>query len=70
MKVYIVFEGAAYEGESAEGVFSSLTEARTKALQMVEKLNLMGNKYIEKAENYWESGLMFIRIEDFKVQRE
>ena len=69
--VYVVIHGEEYAGGWVEGVYSTLEEATKKALKTKPaygsgrwRINDFGS------DNYWTTGLAFIRIEKHTVKRE
>lgn len=68
-KVYIVFQGADFDGQSLQGVFASRAAAEAKVAELLaeEAAELGGDHYLPRGEDEWAYCGYFIRIEQHSV---
>jgi len=72
MTVFTVISGAHYEGESLEGIYSSLDKARVTVQLRVNAANAdikyKKDKWTTKNNMNWVSGHNYIDIEEVQVE--
>lgn len=68
-KVYIVFQGEDYNGQSLRGVHATLPAAQARVAELLaeEAVELDGDHYLPRGEGEWAYHGNFIRIEQHPV---